>query len=240
MNPPNNIHFEWASDRHLLLKVANFQANASNPPLHQLVHHTAQSIRDASIQGLLDVIPAESTVLLSFDANNLNYQRAESSVRHALATSNHNNSPNPGKLVEIPVCYDDPFAPDLQSVATQLNITTNEIVRQHSNTQYAVKFVGFVPGFAYLSGLPKTLEVPRLDSPRPRVPAGSIAIAGNQTAVYPLEVPGGWQLIGRTPLKMFDPTRDPASLLQHGDRVKFIAIDTTEFRRLEQLSKEPK
>lgn len=211
MNPPNNIHFEWASDRHLLLKVANFQANASNPPLHQLVHHTAQSIRDASIQGLLDVIPAESTVLLSFDANNLNYQRAESSVRHALATSNHNNSPNPGKLVEIPVCYDDPFAPDLQSVATQLNITTNEIVRQHSNTQYAVKFVGFVPGFAYLSGLPKTLEVP-----------------------------GGWQLIGRTPLKMFDPTRDPASLLQHGDRVKFIAIDTTEFRRLEQLSKEPK
>ncbi len=226
----NQTQIQWVSDRHLLLRVTD----------HHHVHHAAQCLQQAAIPGLLDITPADSTVLLSFNARNLTYERAESLVKHALTNATAHAPTENARTIDIPVCYDAPFAPDLAIVASLLNIDPRDIINLHTQAQYTVKFVGFVPGFAYLSGLPTQLQVPRLDSPRPRVPAGSVAIAGNQTAVYPLEVPGGWRLIGRTPLKMFDPTRASPSLLQHADHVKFVEISAIEFQRLAQHTKEPR
>jgi inhibitor of KinA len=132
-------------------------------------------------------------------------------------------------LIEIPVCYAADLALDLEEVARHARLTADEVVRRHSATEYRVQCVGFTPGFPFLSGLPAELSTPRRASPRSKVPAGSVAIGGAQTGVYPLQSPGGWNIIGRTPLALFDVRRDPPVLLQAGDRVRFRPISREEF-----------
>jgi inhibitor of KinA len=133
------------------------------------------------------------------------------------------------RLVEIPVCYGGSLGPDLTDLAEQHNLSTDEVVRLHSSAVYLVYMVGFMPGFAYLGGLPERIATPRRASPRTAVPAGSVGIGGQQSGVYPLESPGGWNLIGRTPLQIFDITRDEQTLLATGDRVRFVPITLRRF-----------
>ncbi len=138
-----------------------------------------------------------------------------------------------GRLIEIPVCYSGEFGPDLERVASQSGLSPGQVIDRHSQVEYLVHLIGFAPGFTYLGGLPAELETPRLTVPRRAVPAGSVGIAGQQTGVYPLATPGGWNLIGRTPLRLFRPEEDPPVLLQAGDRVVFRAITSDEFFTLE-------
>jgi inhibitor of KinA len=133
------------------------------------------------------------------------------------------------RLTEIPVCYDREFGFDLDRVAEHTKLSEREIVDLHSTPEYRVACIGFVPGFTFLAGLPKRLATPRRDVPRTEIPPGSVAIGGAQTGIYPLRSPGGWNLIGRTPLKLFDPIKDPPTLLSPGDRVRFCAITREEF-----------
>ena len=135
----------------------------------------------------------------------------------------------PERAVEIPVCYGGAFGPDLEDAAHRCGLSAAEMIRQHAEPLYRVYFLGFLPGFAYLGGLPPPLAVPRRAAPRLVVPAGAVGIAGEQTGVYPIETPGGWQIIGRTPLKLYDPKREPPSLLALGDRVKFISVSSAQF-----------
>ena len=134
--------------------------------------------------------------------------------------------------VAIPVCYGGTFGPDLDVIAGLHNLAIDEVIRLHSSAEYKVYMIGFVPGFAYLGGLTGLLTTPRKATPRSAVPAGAVGIAGKQTGVYPLETPGGWQIIGQTPVKMFDASRRQPSLLKAGDRVVFKPIDISEFNRL--------
>ena len=136
------------------------------------------------------------------------------------------------RLIEIPVCYDPEFGIDLDRVAEHTKLSEREIVDLHSTREYRVACIGFVPGFTFLAGLPKNLATPRRDEPRKEIPPGSVGIGGAQTGIYPLRSPGGWNLIGRTPLKLFDPTKDPPTLLCPGDRVRFRAITRDEFESL--------
>ncbi len=138
------------------------------------------------------------------------------------------------RVVEIPVCYGGDFGPDLEEVAAWHRLTAEQVIRRHSRPVYRVYFLGFLPGFAYLGDLPRSLETPRRSSPRSSVPAGAVGIAGSQTGVYPLETPGGWQIIGRTPLRLFDPRREASALLSAGDRVKFVPMDADRYRELEE------
>ncbi|HEX3420330.1 MAG TPA: 5-oxoprolinase subunit PxpB [Candidatus Udaeobacter sp.] len=131
--------------------------------------------------------------------------------------------------VEIPVCYDSEFGFDLDRVAEHTQLSEREIVDIHTSGEYRVACIGFVPGFTFLAGLPKKLATPRRDAPRKEIPPGSVGIGGVQTGIYPLRSPGGWNLIGRTPLKLFDPSKNPPTLLQPGDRVRFRAITREEF-----------
>lgn len=137
-----------------------------------------------------------------------------------------------GKTVEIPVAYGGEAGPDLNFVAQHCGVSPDEIVRQHASVEYRVAFVGFMPGFAYLSGLPSELAVPRRATPRKLVPAGSVAIAGGQTGVYPLDSPGGWQLIGRTTVRLFDSGRQQPSLLETGDIVRFVPSEEATPQRI--------
>jgi inhibitor of KinA len=136
--------------------------------------------------------------------------------------------------VEIPVCYGGEYGPDLEEVAALRGIDTEQVVRLHSSAAYQVYFLGFVPGFAYLGELPDELVTPRLATPRKKVPAGSVGITGNQTGVYPFATPGGWRLLGRTPVAMFRAEREGLSLLSIGDRVRFMPISRERFAEMER------
>jgi len=185
---------------------------------------------------ILDQVPAFASLAVHYDPalvegsddDESPYERLVRILEDALATI-HEDELRPARVVEIPVCYGGDLGPDLDDVARQHNIGTGEVVRIHSSGEYLVYMVGFMPGFAYLGGLAAELVTPRRSSPRTAVPAGAVGIGGQQTGVYPLVSPGGWNLIGRTPLRMFDATRENASLLETGDRVRFVPISRKDF-----------
>ena len=175
-----------------------------------------------------NVHPAYNSILIDFDLALVTMQQAAKHV-HTLAASLAHEPQLEARRLEIPVCYEEPFGPDLQDVAAHCKLTVDAVIALHTRASYQVCFIGFTPGFGYLRGLAPQLFTPRLPTPRTSVPAGSVAIGGEQTAIYPLSTPGGWRIIGRTPLQMFDAERAEASLLAPGDEVRFIAISREEF-----------
>ncbi len=177
-----------------------------------------EALQDHPIAGIREIIPAARTLLIEFDPLEISAEALGSVVASYLGGESKASS---GSLVEIPVHYD---GEDLAEVAAILDMTTQEVVRLHGAAEYLVAFTGFAPGFAYLAGGDPRLAVPRRKSPRTHVPAGAVGLAGEFTGVYPKTSPGGWQLIGTTPLSMFDIDRDPAALLQPGSRVRFLDI----------------
>jgi len=136
------------------------------------------------------------------------------------------------EIVEIPVCYGGEYGPDLEIVAKHNQLTADEVIKIHSDELYLIYMIGFAPGFPYLGGLSDKIATPRRQSPRLKIPAGTVGIAGNQTGVYPIETPGGWQLIGRTPLKLFNPESSTPTLLKAGNYIRFIPISPNEYEQL--------
>jgi KipI family sensor histidine kinase inhibitor len=194
----------------------------SGPKTSQRVLALVAALDAASLPGLVDIIPAYASVLVRFDP--LAVDSDEMAARLARLLADIGNLPLPrGRIVHIPVCY-GAGASDLDDIARRLNLSRQEVVWRHASRLYRVAFLGFMAGFPYLTGLPRALTLPRLDTPRTRVPAGSVAIAERQAGIYPVESPGGWRILGRTTTPLFDPTRVPPSLLQPGDRVRFIPL----------------
>src|SRR5579884_2716552 len=210
--------------------------NTIDPATHRLVRATVARIDAARIMGVVDVVPAFASVAVHYEPAQFRadapYEDLASVLWDLLSDLTHSALP-PARVVEIPVCYGGDFGPDLDDVAARHALTPDDVVRLHSGAVYLVYMVGFMPGFAYLGGLPDKIATPRRSSPRSAVPAGTVGIGGNQTGVYPLVSPGGWNLIGRTPLRMFDPSREPPTLLAAGDRVRFRAISLDEFAAIE-------
>jgi inhibitor of KinA len=193
----------------------------------------AQRLRESHPIGVLDVVPAYTTLALHYDpaavgAGTPPYEALVETIESWLKTQTA-ATPAAGRLIEIPVCYGRAFGEDLEALARSHNLSVEEVIAIHSGATYHVHMLGFVPGFAYLGGLDSRLATPRRDTPRPHVPAGSVGIGGAQTGVYPLETPGGWQIIGRTPLQLFNPDAMPPSLLNAGDAVRFVPISVQEF-----------
>lgn len=193
----------------------------------------AERVRAARLLGVTDVVAAIVTVTVYFDAEDAaqKAERREAVSALLLAALEHAGGAIAGDdraPVEIPVCYEGAFAPDLDEVARATGLSRDEVVRLHAESAHQVLMIGFTPGFPYIGGLDARLAVPRRATPRARVDAGTVAIAAGQTAIYPSSTPGGWNLIGRTPLRLFDPVRDPPSLLLAGDRVTFVPISAAE------------
>ncbi len=182
---------------------------------------------------IIEVVPTYCSVTIYFDEENCNKNSIKTMAQAVLEKMDGAESiaeNGLSKTVKIPVCYkDQEFAPDLADVAKNANLTQEEVIKIHSEKEYLIYMLGFLPGFAYLGGLDKRLETPRLTTPRTKINAGSVAIGGSQTGLYPVESPGGWRIIGRTPLKVFDPEREPAFLYSAGDRIKFEPITNQEF-----------
>lgn len=180
-------------------------------------------------KGFLNVHPAYNSVLVSFDPSQADHGSVEQVIRNI--AGNNPSSPREERVVTIPTCYNSEFGPDLTDVARHCGLSEDEVVRTHTAADYLVYFLGFTPGFPYLGGMPTKLTTPRLGTPRKHVPAGSVAIGGSQTGIYSVDSPGGWRIIGRTPLKLFDVHIDPPTLLHLGDRVRFKDISLAEFEK---------
>lgn len=180
-----------------------------------------------------NVHPAYCSVLIAFDPRRVSFAHVETYLSLVLENLAVVPLP-PQRHVEIPVCYGGEFGPDLGDVASHNKLSTDEVINIHSSAEYLVYFLGFSPGFPYMGGLSQQIATPRLATPRTTVPAGSVAIGGNQTGVYPVRSPGGWRIIGRTPLVLFRPDREPPTFLHMGDTVKFVPITQERFLQLER------
>lgn len=221
------VRFEPASDQSLLI----YFGEQTTLEAHENVRRLLYLLEQEPVAGVRNLHPAYCSLLVKFDTLKGQHEKLEKELRKYLGRLNKVKLPEP-RHVEIPVCYGGELGPDLDDVAVTHKMTPERVVELHTSTDYLVYFLGFVPGFAYLGELPKELVAPRLPTPRKKVPAGSVGIAGNQTGVYPFETPGGWRLLGRTPLAMFRTDREGLSLLAIGDRVKFVPISRERFHEL--------
>jgi inhibitor of KinA len=216
----------WTSDRTLRIAIGT-DAGESTYQRVRAVHAALHA--SPPLPACINITPTYAAVTLAFDLRRLlrdagGHAGIETLVADRVAIAAQHPAPPP-RLVEIPVCYEDPgCGPDLHDLAALRNLTAADVIRLHSGAIYTVRFLGFSPGFAYLAGLPPALHTPRLPTPRVSVPAGSVGIAGEQTGIYPRSTPGGWRLIGRTSLPMFDASRAEPATLRIGDRVRFIAV----------------
>jgi inhibitor of KinA len=190
--------------------------------VHERVVAVAARISRASVPGVLEIVPAYTTVTVFFDSSRADADRLRATLEGFLAEAPAHLPTPPPRTVAISVRYD---GPDLDDVAKRTGLSRTQVIERHSERLYRVYLLGFAPGFAYLGDLDPSLELPRRQSPRTRVPPGSVAIAGLQTAVYPLATPGGWSLIGTTSRRLFDPAADPPALLRVGDQVRFVAAE---------------
>lgn len=187
----------------------------------------------AAIPGVVETVPAFATLLIFYDPLVTEYDAVADAVQKLAQAPDSDTAAGEGRLVTIPVCYGGAFGPDLPFVAEHAGLTETEVIRLHAGRDYPIYMLGFLPGFPYLGGLDERLFTPRLASPRTAIPEGSVGIGGEQTGVYPIASPGGWQLIGRTPLKLFDPS---AGRLPYaaGDRIRFCPITQDEFDAIAQ------
>ena len=220
----SETQFRAASDQSLLVYLGEEIALEN----HQRVLKLLRLLQAEPIDGVRNLHPAYSSLLIKFDPLRLDHDKLQSKLIPYLSRLDREPLPTP-RQIEIPVCYGGEFGPDLNDVAKICGMTAAQVIELHSSPIYVVCFLGFAPGFAYLGGLPEALASRRLETPRAKVPQGSVGIGGNQTGVYPISTPGGWRLIGRTPVAMFRRDANPMSLLQIGDHVHFRTVSEKKF-----------
>jgi KipI family sensor histidine kinase inhibitor len=212
---PDFARFSPAGDSAVLVELGDQIDLPTNRRLHALARWLRRQ------PGLGEAVPGYAALLVHYNPLQFDYLSVLELVQRGLSEAAEAVQPQP-RRVEIPVRYGGEQGPDLEFVARHCGLSPEEVIRRHSQVEYVVYFLGFAPGFPYLGGLDASIAAPRLESPRSRIPAGSVGIAANQTGVYPLASPGGWRIIGRTPVTLFDPSRQLPALLSPGDVVRFI------------------
>lgn len=228
-DPRFALSFAPLAESALLVRVG--PGEAIDPDVVAAVTALTHALDATPPPGVTDIVPAYCTIVIDFDPAETDGDAVSAAVQ-AVAAGGVGDAAGQERTVIIPVAYGGEHGPDLTEMAALVGLPSDEVVRRHAGGDYRVACLGFSPGWAYLLGLPPELAVPRRSEPRTRIPVGSVAVGGAQTGVYPLESPGGWRLIGRTPLAMFDPERDEPFLLRQGDKVRFAPIDAGRFAEL--------
>lgn len=200
------------------------------------VMELAARIERAGRQEIVETVPAFASLLVYYDPLRMNFAECAKFLEK-LASRRGAGADHKGKLVEIPVCYGGIYGEDLEYVAKHANMTTEEVIRIHSGREYRIYMLGFLPGFPYLGGMDERLATPRLSSPRTKIPAGSVGIGGSQTGIYPVSSPGGWQLIGRTPVTLFSSGKGGTLPYEAGDRIRFVPISEEEYLKRSGIEK---
>ncbi len=222
--------FLAAGDRAIVIELGDEISVECNRRVHSL--HT-EIVRE-SLPGVIDTIPTYRSILVLYDVAQVSFGELMDRLSEVEGSSHELPEEN-ANVVHLPVLYGGDYGPDLEYVAQNAEMEVDEVIELHSGTEYPVYMMGFTPGFPYLGGMSERIATPRLDTPRGVIPSGSVGIAEAQTGVYPIESPGGWRLIGRTPLRLFDVNRTPPSLIEAGDRVRFVPLSgEEEYRNIEK------
>lgn len=226
----NKIRILTAGDSSLLVEFGK----EISPKINQKIAATVQLMRDQYIEGVVDVIPAFCSLLINYDPRVIAYEEIKERIQGLLKIE-VKGSENRKKVYEIPVCYGGEYGPDIANIAENAGLSEEEVIKIHSSRDYLIYMLGFLPGFCYLGGLDERIHTPRLANPRIKINAGSVGIGGSQTGIYPLDSPGGWQLMGMTPVKTYDPDREVPILVEAGDYIRFVPIDEAEYKRIKEL-----
>jgi len=225
--------FLLAGDRGLLVELGA----AIDPEINRKVRQTFLSLEKMPIHGVTEAIPTYRSILFFYDPLRINAERLKKEILDREKKLDKLEIPPPD-TIEIQVAYGDDFGPDLEFVAHHNKLSPEEVIQIHTSGTYLIYMLGFTPGFPFLGGLSERIFTPRLENPRLVVPAGSVGIAKNQTGIYPIDSPGGWQLIGKTPIKLYDPTGSPPILLKAGNYLRFKRISREEFHEIARTYKD--
>lgn len=223
----DKIKFLTAGDSAIVMEFGDTIEKEINARIAAVV----ESLKKKSIDGILDILPTYRSILINYDPVKISYGEMIDTLK-GLSKADSGEQSDEVRLIEIPTIYGGEYGPDIDFVAENAKMSKEEVIKIHSGTDYLVYMMGFMPGFTYLGGLDERIATPRLKSPRLKIEPGSVGIAAKQTGMYPLESPGGWQLIGRTPLKLFDDTKEPPVFIQAGDYIRYVSIDQKEYDRI--------
>jgi KipI family sensor histidine kinase inhibitor len=205
-----------------------------SPDINRKITAAVQLLKEQHIEGVVDLIPAFCSLLINYDPRVISFEEIRERVQ-AIIKLDARAGEQRKRIYEIPVCYGGAYGPDLANIAKHAGLTEEEVIQIHSSRDYLIYMLGFLPGFCYLGGLDERIHTPRLANPRVKINAGSVGIGGSQTGIYPLDSPGGWQLMGMTPVKTYDPARETPILVEAGDYIRFVPIDEAEFQRIKEL-----
>lgn len=211
--------------------------NTINPVINRRIREVIYVLEKESIQGIVECIPTYRSILFVYDPTIISYYQLIARIKDADEKRKESILPLP-MVTEIPTIYGGEYGPDLEHVAKHAKLSVDEVIEIHSSTNYLIFMLGFTPGFPYLGGMSNRIATPRLKVPRERIVGGSVGIADNQTGIYPIDSPGGWQLIGRTPLKLFEQKRQEPVLLKAGNYLRFVPISIDEYRKIEEEVKQ--
>jgi KipI family sensor histidine kinase inhibitor len=224
-----------AGDRSLVIEFGDSIEEQINAKIRSLT----LAIEREVIVGIIETIPTYRSLMIIYEPMLIELDELIDKVKSIETKMDEMKLPD-AKIIEIPTIYGGEYGPDLEFVAEHNKISLEEVIKLHTSRSYLIHMIGFTPGFPYLGGMNDIIATPRLQNPRTKIPVGSVGIAGNQTGIYPIESPGGWQLIGRTPVKLYDPYRKEPVLLNAGDYIRFVQIDENEYKQIEELERQGK
>lgn len=222
------MKFLKAGDSALVIELGN----EISPIINFKLKKITEFLDNLNKTGIKDLLPTYRSIIVYYNPLIVSFDEIKDIVEANCNFDNEKAEEIEKEIVEIPVVYGGEYGPDLENIAAYNNITTEEVIKIHTSGEYLVYMLGFTPGFPYLGGMSKKIATPRLKEPRTKIPAGSVGIAGEQTGVYPIESPGGWQLLGRSPLSFFNPNSDKPFLLKAGQYIKFVSVTEEEYLKL--------
>jgi KipI family sensor histidine kinase inhibitor len=221
-----------AGDRALVVEFGNKISEDINSRVRSMMI----AVERENIEGIIEITPTYRSLMIHYNPMKISYSKLLTDLKILEKKLKDIDIPLP-EIIEIPVLYNGENGPDIINVAEHNNITTQEVIDIHSSREYLIYMLGFTPGFPYLGGMDERISTPRLGTPRTKINSGSIGIAGSQTGIYPIDSPGGWQIIGKTPLNLYDAFRDPPILLDPGNYIKFVPVNLSEYNSIEEAVK---
>jgi len=199
-----------------------------SPEINRKIAATVQLMKEQHIEGVVDIIPAFCSLLINYDPRVIRYEEMKQRMQDLIKVDAKAEAGRK-RVFEIPVCYGGEYGPDIANIAKNAGLSEKEVIEIHSSRDYLIYMLGFLPGFTYLGGLDERIHTPRLATPRIKINAGSVGIGGSQTGIYPLDSPGGWQLMGMTPVKTYDPDREVPILVEAGDYIRFVPVSEEQY-----------
>lgn len=226
----DNLKFLLAGDSSLVIEFGN----EISPKINRQIRILMDSLKEANLEEIIELIPTYRSLLITYNPLISDSETLENKIKELYSISTNQEEDRKITLIEIPTLYNNEFGIDLEYVAEYNNLTQDEVIKIHTETDYLVYMLGFMPGFTYLGGMSEKIATPRLESPRLKILSGSVGIAGKQTGMYPSESPGGWRIIGRTPLKLYDIDSDSPVFINSGDYIRYISITQDEYEEIEK------